>query len=167
MWGETSRILAVGSMSKAYAFPGLRIGWVVSNPQMAEAIWARQDYITICPTVIGNKLAAYALSPEVRSRIIQRTRRYARKGFHNLETWVNDHSELFSLVPPDAAAIAFVRYNRGINSSEFVNRLIEEQSTYVVPGDHFGMDGYLRISYGLSDDYVNEGLRRIYQTMIS
>jgi aspartate/methionine/tyrosine aminotransferase len=167
LWGEYDRVLAIGSMSKAYAFPGLRIGWVVSNPQMAAQIWARQDYVTICPTILGNKLAAYALSPQVLPRIIQRTRAYTRRGYDNLEAWVNKHSDVLSVVPPQAAAIAFVRYEREINSSELVKRLINEQSTYVVPGDHFGMDHYLRISYGLPDDYVKEGLRRISEVITS
>jgi aspartate/methionine/tyrosine aminotransferase len=167
MWGDYERVLAIGSMSKAYAFPGLRIGWVVSNPEMSEEIWARQDYVTICPTILGNKLAAYALSDEVRPRIIQRTRDYARRGYKNLEAWVKQHSDFLSVVPPQAAAIAFVHYDREINSGDLVKRLIDEYSTYVVPGDHFGMDHYLRISYGLSDDYVNEGLRRISEAIES
>lgn len=166
-WGEYERVLAIGSMSKAFAFPGLRIGWAVSNPQMTKEIWARQDYITICPTILGNELAAYALSPQVRPRIIQRTRDYIRRGYDNLEAWVNKHSDILSVVPPQAAAIAFVRYQPEINSSKLVKRLIDEQSTYVVPGDHFGMDHYLRISYGLSDDYVKEGLRRISEVITS
>jgi len=82
-----------------------------------------------------------------------------------LQRWCNEHSDILSVVPPQAAAIGFVHYNIGINSSELVNRLISEQQTYVVPGDHFGMDHYLRISYGLSEEYVNEGLRRIYETL--
>jgi len=167
LWGEYNRVLGIGSMSKAYGLPGLRIGWVVSNPETTEEIWARQDYITISATVLGNKLAAYALKPDVRNRIIDRTRRHVRSGYQNLQKWVDDHNDLFSLIPPQAAAIGFVHYNRKINSSEFVTRLREEQSTYDVPGDHFGMDRYLRISYGLADDYVNEGLRRIYQTFLS
>ena len=167
MWGEYDRVLAIGSMSKAYALPGLRLGWVVCNPLMAEAIWARQDYITICPTILANKLATLALSPEVRERILKRTREYARRGFSNLQRWVNEHKDIFSVVPPGAAAIGFVRYNRDINSSKLVNRLIHEQQTLVVPGDYFGLDHYLRISYGLADDYVNEALRRIHKTIIS
>jgi aspartate/methionine/tyrosine aminotransferase len=71
------------------------------------------------------------------------------------------------VIPPGAAAIGFVHYNREVNSSELVKRLINEQQTYVVPGDHFGMDHYLRISYGLSDEYVNEGFRRIFETIDS
>jgi aspartate/methionine/tyrosine aminotransferase len=154
-------------MSKAYALPGLRLGWVVSNPEMAVAIWARQDYITICSTVLANKLAAHALSPEVRPVILKRTRDYVRRGFSNLQNWVNEHSDLLRVIPPGAAAIGFVHYNQDFNSSELVKRLIHEQQTYVVPGDHFGMDYFLRISFGLSDAYVNEGLRRIYKTIAS
>jgi aspartate/methionine/tyrosine aminotransferase len=167
LWGQYERVLAIGSMSKAYALPGLRLGWVVSNPEMAEAIWARQDYITICSTTLSNKLAAHALSPDVRPNILKRTREYARRGFSNLQRWVDKHGDTLSVIQPGAAAIGFVHYNREINSSELVKRLINEQQTYVVPGDHFGMDHYLRISYGLSDEYVNEGLRRIFETIDS
>jgi len=166
-WGQYDRVLATNSMSKAYALPGLRLGWVVSNPEMADEIWARQDYITICPTILANKLAAYALSPEVRSRILKRTRDYVRRGFSNLNNWVEEHNDMLSVHPPGAAAIGFVHYDLEINSSELVNRIVQEQSTFIAPGDHFGMDHYLRISYGLSDEYVNEGLRRIYKTIES
>lgn len=166
-WGDYERVFAVGSLSKAYALPGLRIGWVVAPNNMAGEIWARQDYVTISATMLGNKLAAHALSPEVLPRILKRTREYVRKGYKNFEDWCVEHSHLLSLVPPQAAAIAFVRYNSKVNSSELVKRLIEEQSTLVVPGDHFGLDYHLRISYGLPNDYVNEGLDRIYQTLIN
>ena len=166
-WGDYERVFAVGSLSKAYALPGLRIGWVVAPGKMSDEIWARQDYVTISATMLGNKLASYALSPQVHPRILARTREYLRRGYGNFERWCKEKSDLISLVPPQAAAIAFVRYNRSINSSQLVRRLIAEQSTLVVPGDHFGLDHHLRISYGLPKDYVNEGLERIYQTLIS
>ncbi len=167
LWGEYDRVLAIGSLSKAYALPGLRIGWVVAPADVAEEIWARQDYITICSTMLGNKLAAYALTSEVRARILARTRQYVRRGYENFERWCRQHHDLFTLVRPEAAAIAFVRYHRPINSAKLVDRLIHEKQTYVVPGDHFGLDHYLRISYGLPADYVNEGLQRVYDTLVS
>ena len=166
LWGQYERVVAIGSLSKAYGLPGLRIGWVAAPAELTEAIWARQDYITICATMLGNKLAAYALSPAVRPRLLARTRTYVRQGYRNFEQWCQQRGEMFSLVRPEAAAIAFVRYHRQINSSQLVNRLIHEQQTYVVPGDHFGLDHYLRISYGLPADYVNEGLRRLYETLL-
>jgi aspartate/methionine/tyrosine aminotransferase len=167
LWGDYERVFAIGSLSKAYALPGLRVGWVVAPGSMADEIWARQDYVTISATMLGNKLAAYALSPEVHPRIIKRTREYVRRGYDNFANWCQEKSSMISHVPPEAAAIAFVRYNREVNSSELVKRLIDDQSTLVVPGDHFGLDHHLRISYGLAEDYVNEGLERIYQTLVS
>ena len=63
-WGRYDRVLAVGSMSKAYGLPGLRIGWVVAPADMVDEIWARQDYVTISASMLGNKLAAYASPPK-------------------------------------------------------------------------------------------------------
>jgi prephenate dehydratase len=105
-WGRYERVIAVNSLSKAYALPGLRIGWVVAPPDLVDEIWARQDYITISSTMLANKIAAYALSPEIRPKLIERTRQYVRNGYQNLERWVNSHPEQLSVIPPEAAAIA-------------------------------------------------------------
>ncbi|OGO21042.1 MAG: hypothetical protein A2Z14_12805 [Chloroflexi bacterium RBG_16_48_8] len=154
-------------MSKAYGLPGLRIGWVVAPGDLADQIWARQDYITITATSLANSLAAYALSPEIRERLLTRTRDHVRKGYNRFESWMDQHGGLFSLVPPEAGAIAFVRYHRGINSSELVQRLIHEQSVYLVPGDHFGLDHHLRISYGVPKEILDEALQRLIHVLDS
>lgn len=165
-WGRYDKVLANGSMSKAYGLPGLRIGWTVTTPELAEEMWARQDYITIGNTMLGNKLAAYALSPEVRPRIIARTRDYIRKGYANFENWCARHEGLFTLVPPQAAAIAFVRYHRDVGSIELIDRVISEERAYMVPGAHFsGLDHHLRISFGLPKDYLEDGLDRLYRVL--
>jgi aspartate/methionine/tyrosine aminotransferase len=162
-WGRYDRVLAMNSLSKAYGLPGLRIGWVVGPADTVDQIWARHEYTTISTTVLSNKLASLALSPQVRPRLIQRTRDYIRRGYPILDGWLEGHEGLFTLVPPQAAAIAFVRYHLDINSTEFVNRLMREKSALVVPGDHFGLDHSLRISYGLSPDYLTAGLDRIHE----
>jgi aspartate/methionine/tyrosine aminotransferase len=76
---------------------------------------------------------------------------------------MDSHSDLFSLRPPDAAAIAFVRYHLDINSSELAERLRREKSVLIVPGDHFGMDHFLRISFGLPHDYLGAALDRMHE----
>ena len=60
-----------------------------------------------------------------------------------------------------------MRYHVEANSTELVERLIHEHSTYVVPGDHFGMDGHLRISIDLQEDYLLEGLDRVAKVIRS
>ncbi len=165
-WGRYDKVVAMGSLSKAYGLPGLRIGWVVAPADTLDEIWARHEYTTIDATMLSNKLAAFALSPQVRPRIIQRTRDYIRRGFPILDAWLESHEGLFTLVPPQAAAIAFVRYHLDINSTELVDRLVHKKSVLIVPGDHFGMDHYLRVSFGLPQDYLLGGLERIHELLV-
>jgi aspartate/methionine/tyrosine aminotransferase len=160
-WGRYDRVFAMNSLSKAYGLPGLRIGWVVGPADAVDDIWARHEYATISTTMLSNKLAAVALSDQVRPRLIARTRDYIRRGYPVLQSWFATHPDTFSLTPPQAAAIAFVRYDLDINSSVLVDRLIHEASVLVVPGDHFGLDHHLRISFGLPHDYLRNGLERI------
>jgi len=161
-FGRYDKVVATGSMSKAYGMPGLRIGWVVAPQETIDEIWARHEYITISATMLSNKLAALALSPEVRPRILARTRSYIRKGYPIFKDWMDQHPGTFSLTPPGAAAIAFVRYHLDINSTDFADRLRSEKNTMIVPGDHFGFDGLLRVSFGLPKEYLEGGLDRIH-----
>jgi len=166
LWGRYDRVLAMNSLSKAYGLPGLRIGWVVGPVDTVDEIWARHEYTTIDTTMLANRLAAIALSPQVRPRLIQRARDYIRRGFPILDGWLESHEGIFTLVPPQAAAIAFPRYHLDINSTELVERLIHEKSVFIVPGDHFGLDHYLRISFGLPPDYLRAGLDRIHELIV-
>ena len=156
----------MNSLSKAYGLPGLRIGWVVGPMDTVDELWARHEYTAIDTTMLANRLAAIALSPQVRPRLIQRARDYIRRGFPILDGWLESHEGTFSLVPPRAAAIAFPRYHLDINSTELVERLIHEKSVLIVPGDHFGLDHYLRISFGLPPDYLRAGLDRIHELIV-
>ena len=166
-FGLYDKVLAIGSMSKAYGLPGLRTGWVVCHdPEVIQEIWARHEYTTISAGMLANRLAALALSPEVRPAIIRRAREYVRKGLNQLQEWMKEQPVPMSCVPPQAAAIAWVKYGMTINSTELTTRLLEASpSVLVVPGDHFGMDGYLRISFGLNETYLQNGLSAVSRVL--
>ncbi len=165
-YGRYDKVIATGSLSKAYGLPGLRTGWAVGPTETIDRIWARHEYTTLSATTLANQLAAIALSPEVRPRLIQRTRNYIRRGYPVLERWLESHEDTFSVRPPDAAAIAFVRYHLDINSSEFADRLRREKSVLIIPGDYFGLDRFLRISFGLPHDYLEPALDRIHELIM-
>ena len=158
-WGRYDKVLALNSLSKAYGLPGLRTGWVVGPPGTVDDIWRRHEYTTLSVTMLSNHLAAHALSPDVRPRILARTREKIRHGWSILEGWLAQ--QRWEATPPAAAAIAFVQYHLDVNSTALVDRLIREKSVLVVPGDHFLMDGWLRISFGPPEDYLRAGLERI------
>jgi aspartate/methionine/tyrosine aminotransferase len=79
---------------------------------------------------------------------------------------MSSHGDTFNLVPPQAAAIAFVRYHLDINSTVLTERLRTEKSVLIVPGDHFGMDHFVRISFGLPHDYLMPALDRIHELIV-
>jgi len=162
-YGLYDKVIAVGSMSKAYGLPGLRTGWAVGPAKTLDDMWARHDYITITNTMLSDKLATLALSETVRPKILARTRGLIRAGYPVLQKWVAKHGDVFQIFPSQAAAVAFLRYELDINSTALVTRLRDEKSVFIVPGDQFGFDRHLRVSFGLPHDYLNEGLRRIDQ----
>lgn len=165
-WGRYERVLVTNSLSKAYGLPGLRIGWVVAPSMIRDDIWRRHEYTTISATMLSNKLAAVALSPEVRQRLVRRVRDYIRTGFPIFEEWLVQHQGTLSLVPPRATAIAFPRYHLEIGSTEFVERLIHEKSVLVGAGKHFGIEHHVRISFGLPGEVLRPALDRIHELIV-
>ena len=160
-WGRYRKVIVVNGLSKAYGLPGLRIGWIATTRDLVEKLWAYHDYSTIAPTTLGDYLARKALEPEMRVKILARTRQILRANLPIIKGWVESNRQNFSFVPPKAGAIAYMKYNLKINSSQFADRLLREKSTLIVPGDHFGMDGYLRVGYGSQKEYLTTGLNRI------
>ncbi len=162
-WGMTERVLVTNSLSKAYGLPGLRLGWIVGPPDVIRGLWGRTDYTTISPSTLSDRLATLALEPGTRSRILRRTRKIIRENFGALRDWMEAQEGLFTYRPPDAGAICYVRYRPQVNSSEFAEKLRTEKELLVVPGDHFGMDRYLRLGFGNPRDELMEALERIAQ----
>lgn len=160
-WGMYDKVIVTNGLSKAYGLPGLRIGWAVAPQPQAHEGWVRTNYTTIAPSTLSDRLAQLALTGDKRTAILQRTRAILRKNYPLFEAWVEDHGDLFSMVAPHAGAIGYLRYKLGINSSELAEKLRAEQSVLVVPGDHFGMDHYLRVGYGPPEEYLRTGLHRV------
>jgi aspartate/methionine/tyrosine aminotransferase len=157
-WGRYNRVIITNGLSKAYGLPGLRIGWIVAPPEIIAKMWSYHDYTTIAPGTISDILARVAVSPEGRRRCFERTRNICRANFPLFRSWMEAQGSLFRMVEPKAGAIAYLRYDLEVNSTSLIERLLKEKSVLVVPGDHFGMDHYLRIGYGPPPAYLQEGL---------
>ena len=97
----------------------------------------------------------------MRARVLERTRGIIRNNLAILTAWLGRRGELFPYIPPAAGAICYLRYALNINSSELAERLRAEKDVLVVPGDHFGMDRYLRIGFGNPAAELEEALGRV------
>jgi aspartate/methionine/tyrosine aminotransferase len=160
-WGRYDRLVVTAGLSKAYGLPGLRIGWAVGPADFIADLWAYKDFTSISAGTLSDLCARIALQPETRARIYQRTQSILKANLPTLEEWLAARSDIFSYVRPRAGAIFYTRYSLDINSSELAQRLKDEQSVLIVPGDHFNMDGYMRIGFGPPKAELVEGLDRI------
>jgi aspartate/methionine/tyrosine aminotransferase len=161
VWGRAERALVTSGLSKAYGLPGLRIGWVTGPPEVVETLWGFHDYTSIAPGAINDRLARVALAPARRVQLLARTRSILSANYPILRDWLAARAPLLSHVAPEAGAIAFIRYHHAINSTRLIERLRDEHSVLVVPGDHFDLDGYLRIGFGSDPTHLTNSLERI------
>ncbi len=164
-WGRYDKLLITSGLSKAYGLPGLRIGWIAGPTDSLRRLWSYKDYTSIAPSTLSDVCACLALEPKTRERIRERTRGILNENLPTLTEWLSSRSDIFQFLAPRAGAICYTRYNLEIGSSELARRLKDDQDVLVVPGDHFCMDGYLRIGYGLPRPDLLGALDRIEQTI--
>jgi aspartate/methionine/tyrosine aminotransferase len=161
IFGLSDKAIVTNSMSKAYGLPGLRLGWILTSaePHVKE-LWSYSDYTTICPSKLSDILATIALQPKMREKILGRTAGIVKKNWSILREWMDERADIFEYIPPQAAAICFPKHNLPISSRDLVDRLLREKSLLIIPGEHFGMEKYLRIGFGYDSGKLKEGLSR-------
>ena len=160
-WGRYAKVIVTAGLSKAFGLPGLRIGWILAPPRRTASFWGYQDYTTLTPTMLSDRLARAAMEPRRREEILARTRGIIRRHLPRVEDWIRGHGELFEYIPPVAGAIALVKYRLAIGSTALFDRLRLEKSVLITPGAHFGIGRYIRIGYGYDVGKTLEGLARV------
>ena len=150
--------ISVGTMSKPFGLPGLRIGWIAAPADVAAASWASRDYVSLSPARLSDALAMIAI--QRRDAIVIRNQAIAAENLAVATDWFADHADLVSWVPPRAGLLALLKYNLAIPSQQLSDRLAGEYSVMLAPGSTFGYEGYLRIGIGQRPDLFREGLNR-------
>lgn len=166
-WGSYERGIVVNGLSKAYGLPGLRIGWIVSAPDMKASFFKRHDYTVIGPSSVSDLLARQALS--VRDRILERTRGILRDNWDRMERWLGGFDGLFDWHAPACGAICLARYDHDTVALDLVDRVRREHSVLLEPGEHFGLPGHLRLGYGNEPRELERALETLtptFQTMV-
>ena len=164
-FGRYDKVLAQGSMSKAYGLPGLRVGWTVGPADAVAEMWRRHEYTTIALSMLSDHLTTAALSPKVRPQILARTRLLLKGGYGLLGEWLSEQDGVFTGTPPDAAAISFLKYDLPIGSEAWMRTLRDERSVLIVPGAHFGLEHHIRLSFALPEPQLLDGLARISESV--
>ena len=147
--------IAVGSMSKAFALAGLRLGWIVAPAAVLHRVSTHRDYNTISVGMIDDHIAGIAL--EHRDALLRRNRAIVRANLALVERWVAKEPRI-SWVKPRGGTVTLLRFDAPIGSVEFCTRLLQETGVLLTPGAVFEMEGTLRIGFGNATASVTAGL---------
>ena len=158
--------LIINGVSKAYSMTGWRVGWLIANNEVMGLAKKIQSQATSNVSNVSQLAAESALKNglDVTKEMkiaFDRRRNYAIKKLESIDN--------LSVVNGSGAFYLYVDVNfyctgkfLNINSSEdFCNWLIENYFIAFVPGEVFGTNGFMRLSYALSDQELEEGLERL------
>jgi aspartate aminotransferase len=156
--GMEERTIIVGAASKTYAMTGWRIGWFLGSQELADACAKLQDQSTSNPCSLSQVAAVAALSGNQQS--VQEMCQAFQKRRDLLLKILSPVKEI-SYPYPAGAFYLFFTHPSIKDSVEFASRLLEEAQVALVPGKAFGMEGYLRLSYAVTEEVLTEAANRL------
>ncbi len=164
--GSKSTVLVAGTVSKTYAMTGWRIGYGLAPAPVISAMAKLQSHSTSNPTSIAQKAAIEALNGPQDS-VPQMLAEYRRR-----RDFVVPRLRQIPGVECSMPAGAFYAYPNvraaldrgGIKTPlEFADRLLKEAHVAVVPGEAFGTNDHVRMSYATSMKELERGLDRVHK----
>lgn len=158
MFNRGPRGISVGTLSKPFGLPGLRIGWLAAHGDLAERCWGMRDYVSLSPGKLSDALGVLAFTH--REKIFQRNCAIVGANLAAANAWFARHEGLLSWRPPVGGLLALLRYRLDVPSLELANHLAERYSVMLAPGSAFGFEHRLRIGLGQDPPVFAAGLAR-------
>lgn len=140
--------IALSGLSKSFALPGLRVGWLTSkNTKMLDQLLEYKDYTTICNSAPSEILAIMAL--ENADGIIERNLEILRQNIEHSKKYFAQVPHLVDWIAPKAGSIAFPKWKGKKPMDQLCESLIIEKGLMIVSGDlfHFAND-HFRVGLG-------------------
>jgi aspartate aminotransferase len=168
--GAKDTVLVAGSLSKTYAMTGWRIGFGLGPAAVMGAIGKLQSHSTSNPTSIAQKAAVEAVRGPQNSIPVMLAEYRKRRDF------VIDRLRQIPGVKIGVPKGAFYAYpNIGValgkdgirTSMQFAEELLKKAHVAVVPGEAFGTEQHIRISYATSMEELKRGLDRLHQFIVN
>ena len=149
------RIIVINSFSKPYAMTGWRLGYCMADAYIMSRIQVFHQYCVTSIPAFVQKACVKALETDVTgiAEVYRKRRDYVYKRLMDMGLEVQE---------PEGAFYMFINIKKyGMDSDTFCKKMLKEGLVGLIPGIHFGTEGYMRLSYCYSDEDLKEGLDRI------
>ncbi len=147
--------VATNSISKRFSVPAARVGWTVSNKELADRMRVLRDYTMICAGVFNDALATLVLRN--RNAILDRNLGIIRKNRAIVQEWI-DKEPRVSWVPPKGVSVSYIRLDISEDDEKFCLDLLRDEGVLLVPGSRFELPRGARLGFCASEPVLRTGL---------
>jgi aspartate aminotransferase len=157
-------IIILGSLSKTYAMTGWRAGFALGPKQVISAMSKLQSQSTSNAASMVQRASIAALTSsqdcvaEMRTDYIKLRDRIL-EGFKTIPGLTCTVPEGAFYVYPNVSA--FIGKGGIKSAADLAAKLLSEAHVVVVPGEAFGTDAHIRLSYAVSGDVIDKGIQRL------
>ncbi len=149
--------VVTNSLTKVYGLSGLRCGWILAEPELAERMWRLNDLFGVNQAHPAERLACIALDHI--DEVIGDNPVMLRRNRELFNDFVRSRDDL-TCAPAEHGITAFPHWSGG-DAQRLDDRLRERYDTSVVPGRWFEMPDHFRIGFGLPAEDFEEALDRL------
>ena len=150
--------VSTSSLTKSYGLAGLRCGWVLAHPDVAESVARARDIVDGTGAFPAERLSVLAFS--LLDRLAARARRLLEANGRTMRAFLESQPEL-EYVWPSAGTVVFPRIRGVDDAGPFVERLAREFETDVVPGRFFQAPAHFRVGFGGRPEVLADGLSQL------
>lgn len=164
--------VVLNGVAKTFAMTGWRVGWMSGPADVVKAATNLQSHLTSNVNNVAQRAAIAALTGQMGSVEDMRVA-FDRRRMRMVE--MLSQIDGFNVPIPQGAFYAFPDVREALgrtvggvmvrSSAELAQVILESAKVAVVPGEAFAADGYLRLSYALSDSDLEEGVARIQELL--
>ena len=139
--------VSLGSMSKTYGLPGLRLGWLASrDADILQRCLEFKYYTTICNSAPSEFLTALALRH--REVLVRRNLEIVRRNLDVLGAFIRQRPNLFEWVKPNAGPIGFVHLKSDRDVLAFCEEVVRDSGVLLLPGSVYDQPHHIRFGFG-------------------
>lgn len=152
------RLLSISSLTKSYGLAGLRCGWIVAEPSVAERARRVRDVIDNIGAAPADRISALAFSHI--DRLAARAKGLVAANLELTRAFFASYPQL-EIAAPSEATIVFPRIRGVQDCGPFVQRVFEEHGVAIAAGRFFGAPDHFRISLGGKTELLEKGLELV------
>lgn len=150
--------ISTNSLTKSYGLSGLRIGWILADPETVERIWRVRDVVDGIGSVPSDVLGTLAF--DHLDALLDRARGILGPGFALMRDFVEARRELDWVAPP-GGSVGFPRLRDTDDADPFVEAAARDFDVSVIPGRLFGEPAHFRIAVSGERDNLERGLEAL------